>query len=181
VIPDGYHVRQLDQSDAEAMAAAYQRNVAHLGPWEPIRPDTFYTVSGQREAIEQRLEDQRQGRAASWVVVHGEAVVGQVTLSNVARGVFQSCAVGYWVDGGHTGRGLGTVLLEMACQSASSWGLHRVEAATLVSNGPSQAVLAKCGFALIGSAPAYLFIAGRWHDHRLYQRVLHDRPPGLDL
>ena len=43
---------------------------------------------------------------------------------------------------------------------------------------PSQAVLAKCGFTPIGTASDYLFIAGRWQDHRLYQRLLHDGPPG---
>lgn len=174
---NGYDVRDLRASDVEPMVAAYLRNAEHLAPWEPVRPATFYTVSGQQDAIGQRLEDQRLGRGASWVLVHGETIVGQVTLSNVVRGVFQSCSVGYWVDGAHTGRGLATVALNVACRAATSWGLHRVEAATVLGNAPSQAVLAKCGFSLIGLAPDYLFIAGHWQDHRLYQRVLHDGPP----
>ena len=176
-VPDGYEVRELRSSDAEAMVAAYVRNAEHLAPWEPIRSATFFTVAGQQEVIRQSLEDLRQGRGASWVVVRGGAIVGKVTLSNVVRGVFQSCSVGYWVDGAHTGRGLGTAVLAVACDTATAWGLHRVEAATVVSNEPSQAVLAKCGFTWIGTAVDYLFIAGRWQDHRLYQRLLHDGPP----
>lgn len=176
-LPHDYEVRELSASHAEAMAAAYVRNSEHLSRWEPIRPKTFYTVAGQHEVIGQRLEDRRQGRGAVWVLVHGETIVGQVTLSNVARGVFQSCSIGYWVDGAHTGRGLGAAVVEVACETAKSFGLHRVEAATVLSNAPSQAVLAKCGFTLIGVAPDYLFIAGRWQHHRLYQRLLHGKPP----
>jgi ribosomal-protein-alanine N-acetyltransferase len=51
-------------------------------------------------------------------------------------------------------------------------GLHRVEAATLVDNAASQAVLRHHGFALIGRAPQYLRIAGEWRDHLLFQRIL---------
>jgi ribosomal-protein-alanine N-acetyltransferase len=49
--------------------------------------------------------------------------------------------------------------------------LHRVEAATLVDNLPSQAVLRRNGFTLIGLAPRYLRIAGTWRDHLLFQRL----------
>ena len=177
MVPAGYEVRELSATDAEVVAEAYRRNSEHLAPWEPVRPAGFYTVSGQRDVIRQRLEDQREGRGGSWVLADGEAIVGQVTLSNVVRGVFQSCSVGYWVDGEHTGQGLGSALLEVACETARSWELHRVEAATVLRNVASQAVLAKCGFTPIGTASDYLFIAGRWQDHRLYQRLLHDGPP----
>jgi [ribosomal protein S5]-alanine N-acetyltransferase len=50
-------------------------------------------------------------------------------------------------------------------------GLHRLQAATLVHNVGSQRVLAHNGFTLIGPAPSYLEIAGRWQDHLLFQRV----------
>jgi ribosomal-protein-alanine N-acetyltransferase len=35
-------------------------------------------------------------------------------------------------------------------------------------------VLTRTGFERIGVAPAYLNIAGRWQDHVLFQRILHD-------
>ncbi|MGZ4547737.1 MAG: GNAT family N-acetyltransferase, partial [Blastococcus sp.] len=54
-------------------------------------------------------------------------------------------------------------------------GLHRVEAATLVDNLASQAVLRHTGFTLIGHAPGYLRIAGGWRDHMLFQ-CLADAP-----
>ena len=176
-LPHGYTLREMQGTDAPALALAYQRNREHLAPWEPIRPEAFYSRDGQTAAVEQRLADQREGRGASWVLVHDAEIVGRVDLSNIARGVFQSCSLGYWVDGSHTGRGLASAAVEQACAAAAGWGLHRVEAATVLSNLASQRVLGKCGFAPVGTATAYLFIAGRWQDHRILQRLLHDDPP----
>lgn len=175
--PRDYRVRSLQSGDAPRLADAYARNRAHLQPWEPIRPESFFTASGQAEVVEQRLGDEASGRGRSWVVELGDLIVGRVDLSNVARGVFQSCSLGYWIDAGHTGRGLATRAVDTACDEARAWGLHRVEAATVLHNAASQAVLRKCAFSLIGRAPSYLFIAGAWADHVVFQRILHSSPP----
>lgn len=177
-LPEGYELRELRIDDAPAFVRAYERNREHLAPWEPVRPASFYDLEGQTRAIEQRLQDQHDGKGASWVLLHDDDVVGRAELSNIVRGVFQSGSLGYWVDAAHTGRGLATAAVVHACQWATKAGLHRVEAATLVHNAGSQRVLDRCGFTTVGPAPAYLFIAGRWQDHLIFQRVLHDRPPG---
>jgi ribosomal-protein-alanine N-acetyltransferase len=39
-------------------------------------------------------------------------------------------------------------------------------------------VLRRAGFTEYGMAEKFLFIAGRWQDHILFQRILHDRPAG---
>jgi [ribosomal protein S5]-alanine N-acetyltransferase len=51
-------------------------------------------------------------------------------------------------------------------------GLHRLQAGTLVDNIASQRVLEKNHFERIGLARRYLFIAGEWRDHFLYQRTV---------
>jgi ribosomal-protein-alanine N-acetyltransferase len=172
-----YSLRELRPTDAAGFVDAYAENEKHLAPWEPIRADSFFTEAGQEDTIRSRLADNAAGRGASWVVTLGERIVGRVDLSNVARGPFQSCSIGYWIGREHTGRGLATMAVNAACDHARSCGLHRVEGATIESNTPSQRVLARCGFTLVGTAPGYLFIAGRWQDHRIYQRLLHDHPP----
>lgn len=175
---DEYGLRELRPTDAAAFVDAYTENREHLAPWEPVRQDAFFTIAGQEAAIEQRLADNAAGRGASWVVTHREQIVGRVDLSNVVRGPFQSCSLGYWIGARHTRRGLATMAVTHACDHALSWGLHRVEAATMLANSPSQTVLGKCGFTPVGTATEYLFIAGRWQDHRIYQRILHGEPPG---
>lgn len=176
-LPPGYDVRPIRLDDAERVAAAYVRNREHLAPWEPVRPASFYTTAGQRDSIAGQLELVEEGRAAGWVLVHGNDVVGRVNLNNIVRAVFCSASLGYWVDHAHLRRGLALAGVEHACAEALALGLHRVEAGTLLHNIASQRVLLAGGFEHIGTARDYLFIGGRWSDHHLYQRVLHDDPP----
>jgi ribosomal-protein-alanine N-acetyltransferase len=57
--------------------------------------------------------------------------------------------------------------------ASTALGLHRIQAATLLHNGPSRRILRRTGFQEIGVAPAYLKIAGTWQDHLLHQLILH--------
>lgn len=172
----GYELRSLVLADAAPLAAAFNRNRAHLAPWDPPRPAEFWTEAGQRRRIELELDAVAQGRLAVWVVGAGELVVGRVALNNVVHGPFRSASLGYWVDAAHTGRGVATWATERVCAEALRMGLHRVEAGTMLHNAASQAVLRRCGFTQFGTAERYLFIAGAWQDHHLFHKVLHDDP-----
>jgi ribosomal-protein-alanine N-acetyltransferase len=176
VLADGYGIRPLEAGDGPALAAAYERNRDHLAPWDPARPEEFYTAEGQSTEVADRLQAVATGQGASWVLVRGEEVVGRVNLNNLIRGVLQSASVGYWVDAAHTGLGLATAMVDHALAAAANLGLHRVEAGTMLANEPSQRVLARAGFDRIGVAREFLFIAGDWQDHVLFQRILHRKP-----
>jgi ketosteroid isomerase-like protein len=104
------------------------------------------------------------------VILYDAQVVGRVTLSDIVRGAFASCHLGYWVSQSHNGRGLATAAVAAMKQLAfREMGLHRLEAGTLPHNARSQRVLERNGFTRIGVAPRYLKIAGEWRDHILYQ------------
>lgn len=171
-----YEIRSLTADDAAALADAYVRNRDHLAPWEPTRSEEFFTEPGQRADTAAKLETAAGGHQDPWVIWHGEDVVGRINLSNIARGPFQSASLGYWVDHGHNGRGIATAAVRFAVERAREIGLHRVEAGTLAHNEASQVVLRRCGFEQFGLAPHYLFIAGAWQDHVMFQQILHDRP-----
>ena len=98
-------------------------------------------------------------------------LIGRMTLEEKLTQL-----VGYWVDQAHLRRGLASALVEHACAEALALGLHRVEAGTMLGNVASQKVLQRAGFEQYGVAPKFLFIAGAWQDHKLYQRILHDNP-----
>ncbi|MGH3357985.1 MAG: GNAT family N-acetyltransferase [Nocardioidaceae bacterium] len=171
-----YDIRTPRLSDAAALADAYDRNRAHLSPYEPRRSEDFYTTEVQRESIRVSLDAQAHGRAAGWLILDDVGVAGRINLNNVVHGVLRSADLGYWIDRTATGQGLATAAVEFACNAAKELGLHRIGASTLIDNAPSQAVLHKCGFQQIGSAPSYLFIDGKWRDCDLFQRILHDEP-----
>ncbi|MFD5033773.1 GNAT family N-acetyltransferase [Streptomyces sp. NPDC058405] len=164
-------LRPATPDDAELVAEAFVRNREHMRPWEPYRPADFFTPRAQAN----RLADPSVRR---WHLADGGRIVGEATLSGIALGHFRNAHVGYWTDAAYTGRGLATRAVEEACRAArEDLGLHRVEAATVLANGASQAVLRKCGFEVIGTAPRYSHIDGEWRDVYLFQRILHDGPP----
>lgn len=163
----------VSDADAPALAAAYQRNRNYLAPWEPLRPDAFFTGDGQRSIIDAKLALFQAGSEVPWVLADGERIIGTITLTGIVRGPFLSANLGYWIDGEYAGRGLGTAAVTAVVETARErLGLHRIQAATLLHNAASQRILDKSGFAQIGLAPRYLKIAGRWQDHLLFQRIL---------
>lgn len=170
-------MRPVTFDDAEALARAYRRNRAHLAPWDPDRPEAFYTAEGQADRVRGHLEEMRVGRSAQWVLAQGDEIVGHAALVNIVLGPARSAVLGYWIDAEQVGRGLASAATRHACEVADSrLGLHRVEAGTLLDNTASQRVLTKCGFQEYGVAPESLYINGAWRDHRLFQRILNDRP-----
>ncbi|MEU6720151.1 GNAT family N-acetyltransferase [Nonomuraea sp. NPDC046802] len=174
---DGVVLRPAVEHDAEPIQRACIRNRDHLRRWEPRRPDEYFTVHGQAERLKSLLAQQAEGRAMAWVLADGDEVVGRMTLNDIVRGPFLNAHLGYWIDAGYAGRGLTTRgVLEVCRLADQELGLHRIQAGTLLDNVASQSVLAKTGFEPFGVAPRYLEIDGRWQDHRLFQRILNERP-----
>ncbi|MBT2450678.1 GNAT family N-acetyltransferase [Streptomyces sp. ISL-43] len=180
MIFDGVEMREIRTADAAGLAEVLERNRAYLAPYEPRRPEAFYTEAGQLARIEGLLADRDGGRARPYVLVADGLPVGAISLVSIVLGPLCTGAVGYWIDRDRAGKGLATAALEEVCRIArDEVGLHRVDAGTLVDNLASQRVLAKVGFEQYGLAPRYLHIDGAWRDHRLFQRILHDDPPAL--
>ncbi|MGW7139471.1 GNAT family N-acetyltransferase [Streptomyces xanthophaeus] len=181
MVIDGVEMRGLALGDAAGLAEAFTRNRAAMAHVEPVRAEAFYTERGQSARIEGALAEREAGRLLPYVLADTAtgAPVGAINLGSITLGPLCSGGIGYWVDRAWHGRGLATAAVEEVCRIArDEVGLHRVEAGTLVDNLASQRVLAKAGFEQYGLAPRYLHINGAWRDHRLFQRLLHDGPPG---
>ena len=178
-IAGGVILRPLAAADAFPLASAYTENRKHLEPWEPVRPESFFTTDGQAERIDGLLRQFAEGALVPFVFeAPNGRIVGAITLSGISHGPFCSSYLGYWVAADQQNRGLASSAVATVCRIArDTIGLHRIEASTLTENTGSQRVLAKCGFEAIGLAPNYLHINGEWRDCRLFQRVLHDHAP----
>ena len=161
-------IRRLETTDADELAALLAQNRAFLEPFDPPRPDDFFTPRAQRARI--------AAGGHLYGIVDGDALAGTIALSNVVEGAFRSANVGYWVARDRNGRGLATNAVGELVEEVAfgSLGLHRVEAGTLVDNVGSQRVLEKNRFTRIGVAPRYLLIGGAWRDHVLFQRTVED-------
>jgi [ribosomal protein S5]-alanine N-acetyltransferase len=158
-------IRRLTLEDAGELAAVLAENREFLAGSSPVSAEGFFTVEGQRA----RLEGDGSERFA---ILDGGRIAGTVSISNIVHDPLQSATLGYWVAEPVNGRGLATrAVREVVDIAFEELGLHRLEAATLVENAPSQRVLEKNGFERIGLARRYLQIAGEWRDHLLFQRT----------
>lgn len=157
------------------MHALLVRNRSFLEPFEPVRPESDFTLDGQRAAMAE-VEASRAAstRYAFGIRVNGE-LVGLVSLSQVFRRAFRNCYLGYWVGEEHNGRGYATAAVRLAVGRAfGDLGLHRVQANVMTKNPRSARVLEKAGFRREGLALRYLEIAGRWEDHDMYAITVED-------
>jgi ribosomal-protein-alanine N-acetyltransferase len=97
-------------------------------------------------------------------------VIGNIHLSNIVRGCFQSCHLGYAIAADREGQGLMSEALAAVIAAAFSPAimLHRLQAAVQADNPRSLTLLARFGFVCEGQAGDYLFINGAWRDHRIF-------------
>lgn len=178
VIGDGVRLRSPQMGDYEEWAALREKSRAFLTPWEPTWPEDDLSKASYRRRTRRYLREIRADRAYPFFIFREEdgALVGGCTLSNVQRGVQQSCALGYWAGEIHAGRGYVTRAVRALIPYVfEELKLHRLQAACLPENERSKAVLRKCGFHEEGYARGYLRINGVWRDHLVFA-ILRDDP-----
>lgn len=162
-------IQSLDWEDAPAMATLYQRNRDYLQAFEPVREDSFFTVSCQEEMIVAALDDPDLFLFGIYL---DRQLIGRLSVTGVTRGAFQNGRFGYWIGEDHHNHGYMTEAVRQGIQFCfGTMRLHRLEANVMPRNIPSLRVLEKCGFERIGLARNYLQINGRWEDHYLHQLI----------
>lgn len=156
-----------------ASLAAYQlRNREHFAPWDPPTPESFYSAEAQSERIKQGLKAFGEGTGYRyWLTLREDTgqIIGSVHFSQISRGAFHSCVLGYALDHALQGRGLMHEALAAGIKEMFSprINLHRIQAAYRPENTRSAAVLQRLGFVELGLAKDYLYIDGAWRDHRI--------------
>ena len=171
------YLRPAQRGDWRAWADLRQRSRAFLSPWEPTWAHDALSSEGFRRRLRQyRFEwEQETGYSFFIFLRESDALVGGVTLSNVRRGVAQTGSLGYWIGEDYAQKGYMTEAVAAVMDFAfNDLNLHRLEAACLLNNEASQALLKKCGFRGHGTARQYLKINGKWQDHLLFEILRND-------
>ena len=110
----------------------------------------------------------------------GRRFVGQVTVSNVARGSAQWGSIGYWLSADVAGRGIAPRAVAMVIDHClGPVGLHRIEICVRPENTNSLRVVEKLGLEQVGYAPRFLHIDGAWRDHRIFATTVEEAPEGV--
>ncbi len=170
-------VRLLEPHESAKMVQFRLDNRKHLEEWEPRRSPEFFTEGFWQIQLRISLRDFRDGATVNFVLLDAaeEEVLGVCNYTNIVRGTFQSCHLGYALH--HKAQGTGT--MHEALQMTNAYifkeqGLHRIMAGYLPRNDRSGALLERLGFEKEGYARKYLKINGAWEDHILTALINED-------
>ncbi|MFP3921195.1 MAG: GNAT family N-acetyltransferase [Dichotomicrobium sp.] len=174
---EGLLLRMPRLGDYHAWAELRAMSREHLEPWEPAWTPDELSRGAYRMRLKHYMREMRENSGYAFFMFKADdnTLLGGATLSNIRRGVSQSCSIGYWVGAPYAGQGVMTKgVRAIAAFVFDSLYLHRLEAACLPTNVASIRVLEKVGFTREGLAREYLKINGRWQDHFLYALLKDD-------
>ena len=164
-------IRLPELADLPEIIRYYGENRDHLQPFSPTFGPHFHDEATWVEQVAERSQEFAGGESfRAFLLTRSELkrIVGNINLTLVHRGAFQSCVLGYNLAAGEQGKGYMTeAVCAVVAFAFGTWKLHRVAANYMLQNSRSAAVLRRCGFEVEGRARAYLHINGRWEDHML--------------
>lgn len=171
LLTDRLLIRDLGPGAAELVAEFHRQNRHFHGPWDPARPEDYYTAKQQRSILKQKsratdalhlwMLSAENGRQMRPMVI-----IGSITISGIIRGYLRSAFLGYKLDSRFARRGYMREALPAVIDYAfSTMDLHRLEANVMPNNDRSLKLVRLLGFRDEGMSRAYLCIRNRWEDH----------------
>jgi ribosomal-protein-alanine N-acetyltransferase len=162
-------LRILGVDDYEAWYEVRSRCREWLVPWEP-RPNGAPLPAEDRGSFTARCairdRESQLGSGYGFGIFVGGRFAGEVTLSSIQRGPFQSGHIGYWIDRDLAGQGYVPEAVVMVLHFAfEAINLHRVEISIIPRNRASLRVVEKLELRQEGVAERFLEIDGTWEDH----------------
>ena len=162
-------LRPLTAADYDAWLAVRSSCRDWLVCWEP-RPHGAATLAEDRNSFQGRCAGRERERQMGFGYGFGifveDRFCGEITLSSIQRGPFQSGVIGYWIDQAVAGQGLMpesvVAVLSFAFEQLH---LHRVEVNIVPRNAPSRRVVEKLSLRAEGVSVKMLEIDGVWEDH----------------
>jgi ribosomal-protein-alanine N-acetyltransferase len=172
-------LRPLVVEDFPAWREVRRRNADWLLKWEPHRTPGAPDPVENRDAFAVRCGARQRERQLGTGFGYGIFVeghfAGEINLSIVQRGPFQSAYVGYWIDEALAGNGYMPEALVCVCRAAfEELHLHRVQISIIPRNTPSRRVVEKLKIRDEGIAQRYLEINGTWEDHIRYAMTVEE-------
>jgi ribosomal-protein-alanine N-acetyltransferase len=169
-------VKILREGAEGAVCDFYKRNKGYFEPFEPERAPGFYTEEFHRRGLAAEYHQYQQGRYLRLYLYEKsqpELIIGSICFDNIRMGSFQSCSVGYKLDGEYQNQGY---MLEALTYSLNQiilrdYVLHRIEAMVVAENTPSIHLLERLGFEQEGVCRDFAKLNGVWRDHIRYALI----------
>ena len=172
-------LRPLVASDFDAWREVRTRSRDWLVKWEqrpiPGQPDPALDKRAWVARCNARMRERELGTGYGFGIFVRGRFAGEINISSVQRGPFQTAYVGYWIDEAMAGNGYVPEAFVVVAQFAfEDLMLHRLQVSIIPRNRPSNRVAEKLGLRNEGMALRYLEINGVWEDHVRYAITAED-------
>ena len=166
-------LRPVVAADFPAWQEVRRRNAEWLTKWEaqrlPGQPDVIEDRDAFAVRCSARQRERQLGTAFGFGLFVAGDFAGEINLTAIQRGPFQSAYVGYWIDEKHAGNGyMPEALVVLTRFAFDELQLHRIQIAIIPRNLASRRVVEKLEIREEGVAVRYLEINGVWEDHVRY-------------
>ena len=165
-------LRSLSVKDAGEVFDFRTRNAEFFKPGSPEYPKDYFNIDYHRNNLLNIEADILKGNLVQLGVFLKESplfMIGSVVFSNIIKGPFKSCYLGYRIDKDEINKGYATEAIIAGCEYMfKEKKLHRIEANIIPGNTASIKTIEKAGFTYEGLSKKYLKINGVWEDHLHY-------------
>jgi [ribosomal protein S5]-alanine N-acetyltransferase len=172
IVTDRLVLSVPNENHVGAMTTYVKENRDHLAPWEATHDAEYFTEPYWRGQIARWVSEFQEDKSIRLFLLNRSdpesGVIGHCGFSNIIRGSFHACHLGYSLDYRGVGKGLMFEALKAAIDYAfETKKLHRIMANYMPANVRSARLLRRLNFNIEGYAREYLRIAGKWEDHIL--------------
>lgn len=166
------HLMVLNSDAALLVRQFYQQNATFLEPFEPKRPENFYTTDFHKSNLACEYRAFLKLSHIRFWIVRKEApneLIGSVCFNNILHGAFQKCMIGYKLGENFCHNGYMQEAISFLIPIIiSELKLHRIEAYVQPDNYASIHLLSKLHFTEEGYLQNFAQIQGKWTDHLIF-------------
>jgi ribosomal-protein-serine acetyltransferase len=165
-LSDDFHLRLLEEGDAEELYRLVDANRDYLAEWMPWAADQ--TLEGTAAFIGTTMRRHAENNGFETALVLDGRIAGAAGFAGVDW-IARSTSIGYWIAEANQGRGLMTSAVRALVDHAfGEWGLHRVEIRAAEDNRRSRAIPERLGFEQEGVLREAERVGDRYHDLVVY-------------
>lgn len=161
-------VRMANVEDTNSVIKYFLDNKEHLDPFEPMKPDKFYTYDFWQNRINSSIKEFERLKALRLFIFEKavpEKVIGMISFEGICMNPFYSCEMGYSIAKDKQGKGYMRQAIELSIKYVfEELNLKRIRANYAPHNQKSGMLLKKLGFVIEGYARDYIYIDKKWDD-----------------
>jgi ribosomal-protein-alanine N-acetyltransferase len=173
-------IRTLDEVAAPMVLFFYQNNQAIFEPWEPIKPNKFYTLNYQSSllAAERNMKSRSQSiRYFLFEDNNPHEIIGSINFYHIMRFPECSCKLGYKLAATAQHKGYAyEAITFLLPRIMNYYNLHRIEADIMPANKASISLIKRLNFSYEGVSRLSCEIKGNRHDHYRYAFLSNQLP-----